>query len=309
MPLSKPMKTLAAADHNILVGAPIVAWCTYLLFGIPRSEKPSLYVLGVAWDGSSTYRRGACEGPRTIREATSGKLYNSFTEDLTDLREFWSYMDLGDVSGADFKEVESRVLEAVQKYYSGEVFLFLGGDHSITYAAFKALKAASGRDFGLIYFDAHPDLYPSYDSDPYSHACTVRRLIEEEVVSPEEVVVVGVRAPTKEQVRFAEERGIRILSTSEVRSNPRVEVSFERAYLSFDLDVLDPAYAPGVGNPEPGGLSTRELIDVIKLLKVSIVAFDVVEIAPRYDCGGITAFAAAKIIREVLGLSARTSVV
>ena len=274
-----------------------------MMFGIPRSERPNLYILGIAWDGSSTYRRGAAQGPRAVREATSSKLYNSYTEDLVNLAEAWSYMDLGDMAGRSFSEIVGRVEETVKARYRGELFLFLGGDHSITYAAFRALRRVAGR-MGLIYFDAHPDLYPSYEGDPYSHACTLRRLVEEGLVRGEDVVLVGVRAPTPEQVAFAEEHGIRVIDVSEARRNPDVSAPGSTVYLSFDLDVLDPAHAPGVGNPEPGGLSTRELVDIIKSLDVMIAGFDVVELTPNHDPSGITALAAAKIIRETLGLAA-----
>ncbi len=276
-----------------------------MMFGIPRSEKPNLYLLGIAWDGSSSFRRGAAQGPAAIREATSSRLYNSYTEDMANLAETWSYMDLGDISGETFAEIVRKVEEIVEERYGGELFLFLGGDHSITYAAFRALRRASGRRMGLIYFDAHPDLYPSYEGDPYSHACTLRRLVEEGPVRGEDIVIVGVRAPTPEQARFAEEHGIRIIDASEARRNPCISVAASPVYISFDLDVLDPAYAPGVGNPEPGGLSTRELVDLVKSLDVELAGFDVVEIVPSHDPSGITALAAAKIIRETLGLAAR----
>ncbi|ALV62738.1 Agmatinase [Thermococcus sp. 2319x1] len=276
-----------------------------MLFGIPSSEKPNLYILGIPWDNSSSFRRGCAEGPRAIREATSEELYNSFNEDLVNLAEHWSYKDLGDVRAESFEELVGKVHELVKSHYNGELFLFLGGDHSVTYATFRALKNVSREEFGLIYFDAHPDLYPEYEGDRYSHACTVRRLVEEDFVRGEQVVQIGVRAPTKEQIEFAEKQGIRIISASEVYHGRKVDVPFEKAYLSFDMDVLDPAFAPGVGNPEPGGLSTRELVEVIKGLNAEVVAFDVVEVNPNYDYKGITAFATAKIIREVLGKVAK----
>jgi len=277
-----------------------------MLFGIPSSKKPNLYILGIPWDNSSSFRRGCAEGPRAIREATSEELYNSFNEDLVNLAEHWSYKDLGDIRVDTFEELVEKVNTIVREHYNGELFLFLGGDHSITYATFKAIKEASGDDFGLIYFDAHPDMYPEYEGDKYSHACTVRRLIEEGWVKGENVVQIGVRAPTREQVEFAKEHGVKIISASEIYCSPVIQVPFEKAYLSFDMDVLDPAFAPGVGNPEPGGLSTRELVEVIKSLNVEIIAFDIVELNPKYDYKGISAFAAAKIIREVLGKAAKT---
>lgn len=274
-----------------------------MLFGMPESDDAKLLVLGVSWDGSSSYRRGASKAPACIREATSEEIYNSFSEGLVNLAEEWSYLDLGDATGSEFSEVVKSVGEMVKLRYGGQRFLFLGGDHSITYATFRALREASGERFGLIYFDAHPDCYESYNGDPYSHACTVRRLVEEGYVRGEDVVLLGIRAATKQQVDFATSLGIRMFGVDEL--NEFDGAGLERAYISFDIDVLDPAFAPGSSNPEPGGLSTRELIGAIRKLDFDLVAFDIVEVNPYFDCSGITCFTAAKIIKEVLGRFAK----
>ncbi len=274
-----------------------------MLFGIPESDEAGLSVLGIRWDGSSSYRRGASRAPGCVREATSEEIYNSFSEDLVNLAEEWSYSDLGDLEEGNFGEVVRSVRERILASYRGQKFLFLGGDHSITYATFRGLREVSGEHFGLVYFDAHPDCYAEYGGDPYSHACTVRRLVEEGWVRGEDVVMIGIRAATRQQVEFARERGIKILRADEL--DDFNGVSFEEAYLSFDIDVLDPAFAPGTSNPEPGGLSTRELLKVMRKLDLKLLAFDIVEVNPDFDCSGITCFAAAKIIREVLGRFAR----
>lgn len=278
-----------------------------MFFGIPRSDSQNLYVVGVAWDGGSSYRKGSSSAPQLIRQATSHRLYNSYTEGLTDLRPAWRYQDLGDVSARSFDELASR-LEAIvasAPRAADSLFLFLGGDHSITIATVRALRRVKG-DFGLVYLDAHPDMYSEYDGDPYSHACVVRRIVELGLVDPGRIVVAGVRAPTPEQAEFARGSGVRVVSVHDLAHNGIPALGFERAYVSIDLDVLDPAFAPGVGNPEPGGLSTRELVRALHGLEgVDIVGFDIVEYNPRHDHSMITAFAAAKIIRELLGLAAR----
>ncbi len=273
-----------------------------MLFGISSSPDSNLYVLGIKWDVSSSYRRGSGDAPDEIRKATSPLLYNSFGENLQDLRELWSYRDLGNIEPTSYPELMDEVARIVKENNNGGVFLFLGGDHSITYATVRALKIAGVEDFGLIYFDAHPDLYEDYEGDRYSHACPVRRIVEDGLIKGEEIVQVGIRAATPEQVEFAEKSGIRMVTASEVFHGARLKIPFRRAYFSFDLDVLDPAYAPGVSNPEPGGLSTRELVEILKSISAEPVAFDIVELNPYYDYKGITAFAAAKIIREVLAL-------
>jgi len=211
------------------------------------------------------------------------------------LAEAWSYLDLGDIEGKSFEDIVSSVEGRISSIYRGQKFLFLGGDHSITYATFRGLRKASGQEFGLVYFDAHPDCYEIYDGNPYSHACTVRRLVEEGYVK--DVVMIGIRAATRQQMEFAREKGMKIFSVDEIDEID----SMGRAYISFDIDVLDPAFAPGSSNPEPGGLSTRELIRLIKKLDLDLIAFDIVEVNPEFDHSGITCFAAAKIIREVLG--------
>jgi len=203
--------------------------------------------------------------------------------------------------------------EAVSGNLNSKLYIFLGGDHSITYATLKALKEALSGSWGLIYFDAHPDLYESYEGNPYSHACTVRRIVEEGIVNPQRIVQVGIRASTAEQTTYAKNHGISIVSTSEVYKNAKKAVfiisealnNVNNVYVSFDVDVLDPAFAPGVGNPEGGGIMLRNLIEIMHNLKgLNIRAFDVVEANPDYDCMGVTFCSVSKFIREFLGIAA-----
>ncbi len=271
-----------------------------MFFGISPSSEPNLRIFGIKWDASSSYRRGAAEAPDVIRKATSSQLYNPFGENMRNLKKYWRYMDLGNIEPESYEELMRITSTKVHKSPNSGIFLFLGGDHSITYATVKAIKEIRGEDFGMIYFDAHPDLYPDYQGDRYSHACPVRHIVEDGLVKGENIIQIGIRAATEEQKEFAEEQNIRMITASQLNKGEKVEVPFKKAYLSFDMDVLDPAYAPGVGNPEPGGLSTRELVEIINSLDVELISFDIVELNPRYDCSGITSFAAAKIIREVL---------
>lgn len=292
-------------------------------FGIPvNEENPNFYVLGIPWDSSSSYRRGAAEAPSFIRKSTSSEIYNIYSENLVNLGEFWRLKDLGDlkVTNKNIEQVYKDLRRIIEKNYKDDrLFLFMGGDHIITYLCIKALKKTVGGEWGLLYFDSHPDLYKEYEGDPYSHACVVRRIVEEKLISPENIVEIGIRAPTREQMEFAKEHNIKILSTRDlyspnIKSNLRLLVEelnshIEKAYLSIDLDVLDPSYAPGVGNPEPGGISTRQLIDTFyEISSFNIKSFDVVELCPKYDPSGITGFAVAKIIREILGIVAKKSI-
>jgi agmatinase len=276
----------------------------------------NLCVLGIPWDASSTYRKGSHQSPIIIRSATSGALYNSFTETGVNLKEKWQIYDIGDAVITNTKPIDdrNRILEYISKANRYQMrFLFLGGDHLTTYFTFWSLKQLLGeKKIGLIYLDAHPDLYENYEGDKYSHACVVRRIVEETHMDPEFIVQVGIRASTPEQEAYAASKGIKTITTREFQANTAhgsaqlvkdyLPKNLDAIYLSMDLDVLDPAYAPGVGNPQPGGLSTREVIDFIHGLEgLKISAFDITELCPSIDYSGITAFASAKIIQETLG--------
>ncbi len=285
-------------------------------FGIRKDARnPNLIVLGVPWDESSSFRKCSANAPSKIRFSTSSKIYNPFSEELVDLTSFWRILDLGDLETKD-KMLENIYLDLYRKINAvkGEdaVYFFMGGDHITTYLCMKAVKQVEGGEWYLIYFDSHPDLYSSYGGNPFSHACVVRRIIEEEIVSPNKIYQVGVRAATKEQFEFALKKGVKIISTQELYLRgvkealksvvKALKCEVGKVYFSFDLDVLDPSFAPGVGNPEPGGLSTRQLIEAIKtLISPSLRCFDIVEYCPAYDPAGITGFTASKIIRETLG--------
>ncbi|MHA1124055.1 MAG: agmatinase [Candidatus Heimdallarchaeota archaeon] len=275
----------------------------------------NLCVLGIPWDFSSTYRKGSHQSPIILRSATSGALYNTYAETGVNLKEKWQIFDIGDANITNNKPVADRnkIFEYISKYnqYSMK-FLFLGGDHLSTYFSFWSLKQFEEKKIGLIYLDAHPDLYENYEGNKYSHACVVRRIIEDTHMDPESIVQVGIRASTPEQDQYASSKGIKTITTKEFQANTAngsaelvksyLPKNLDAIYLSVDLDVLDPAYAPGVGNPQPGGLSTREVIDFIHGLQgLKISAFDITELCPSIDYSGITAFAGAKIIQETLG--------
>ncbi|MCK5045512.1 MAG: agmatinase [Candidatus Heimdallarchaeota archaeon] len=276
----------------------------------------NLGVLGLPWDASSSFRKGAVEGPKFIRHATSGQLYNSFAETGRNLKDTWQIFDLGDtpIESLDAEEAKNLVLSTLHMYHRhGMRFFFLGGDHLSTYFTFTALKKLQDLRIGLIYIDAHPDLYEQYEGNPYSHACVVKRIIDETNIEPETIIQVGIRSPTPDQVDYANSVGIKTITTKDIAQNgPQVAAEtvkslipkyLDGVYLSIDLDVLDPAYAPGVGNPEPAGLTTRELIEFIHGLQgIKIHSFDIVELCPKFDPSGISALAAAKLIKEILGI-------
>ena len=285
-----------------------------LFFGAETEslERANARVLGLCWDRGSSFRRGSAKAPKVIRDYTDSKLYNSFTEAGLNHKDHWRIYDIGDIDPASIEDAISMVENVVGKQASVRLNIFLGGDHSITYATLKALKETSNGSWGVVYFDSHPDLYESYEGDPYSHACTLKRIIDDDIVKPKHIVLVGVRAVTAEQLDYAKSIDMSILSTSDVFKKNTKDISstikktllnVDNIYTSFDIDVLDPAFAPGVGNPEGGGLTSRNLVDIIHGLKgLSIQAFDVVEANPDYDCTGITFYSVSKLIRETLGV-------
>ncbi|MFX0114536.1 MAG: agmatinase [Candidatus Hodarchaeota archaeon] len=287
-----------------------------------KSTKANLSVLGIPWDASSSYRRGATKAPDAIRRATSNKLFSPYTELNVNLIDKWQIFDWGDVgistdNPIDAHNAVSARLKDIYGTWKKNRFLFLGGDHLATYFCFTSLFSDDGPFKGqkasIIYLDAHPDLYPHYEGNKYSHACVVRRIIEQTEINPKNIVLVGIRATTPSQLDYIDDTGITIFSrrtfqtkgpqqvANEVKAVLQERVNY--IYLSIDLDILDPAFAPGLGNPEPGGLSTAELVIFIqRLISLPIFAFDIVELCPSHDHSNISAFAAAKLIKETLGI-------
>ncbi|MFX0016111.1 MAG: agmatinase [Promethearchaeota archaeon] len=284
-------------------------------------DEGNLIVLGIPWDFSSSYRKGCTKAPETLRQATSGELYNTYTEAMVNIKDKWQIFDAGDVniSSNDAMTTRNEVLTKLKRISNIEKdkrFLFLGGDHLSTYFCFFSLSEIGffqEDNSAIIYLDAHPDLYYQYKGDIYSHACVLRRIIDQTRIKPSNIIQFGIRASTNEQREFAHNAGIQTITKRKFLEKGALEIANmikgmflnnpSKIYLSIDLDILDPAFAPGLGNPEPGGLTTRELVSFIQELSdLPIVAFDVVEFCPNYDQSNITAFAAAKIIKEILGI-------
>ncbi|NHK30510.1 MAG: agmatinase [Asgard group archaeon] len=272
--------------------------------------------LGIPWDRSSSFRAGAVQGPEYIRHATTEALYNSFTEKGRNLKEVFQVFDIGDAPISDLSEMDAKakIANMISKHNKyGMKFFFLGGDHLSTYFTFTALKRLNKSRMGLIYLDAHPDLYDHYEGNPYSHACVVKRILDETNIEPETIIQVGIRASTKEQTELASSMKINTITTTDFQQNSAKNIAeqvvnlipknLDGVYLSIDLDILDPAFAPGVGNPEPAGLSTREIVEFLQGLQgIKLHAFDIVELCPKFDYSGITALAAAKFVKETLGI-------
>jgi agmatinase len=267
----------------------------------PLSENPDyrIAILGVPFDEKSSYLRGAAGGPAAIRAVSTGKCYCGWTELGVNLEEDTVMVDVGDVDTSgdmdkSFALMEKAVAAILDK---GAVPIVLGGDHSITYPVLKAF-ASRFKPLDVLHFDAHPDLYDDLYGDRLSHACPFARILEDGLAAS--VVQVGVRAVTAAHRAKALKHGVRMIEMKDIGDPLHLRFA-NPVYISFDMDALDPAFAPGVSHHEPGGLSTRQAVQVIQALKGSIVGLDVVELNPARDPSAITAAAAFKIIKETAG--------
>jgi agmatinase len=266
---------------------------------IKASSAYKLAILGVPFDEKSCFLRGAALGPAAIRAASTGKALNPCTELGVDLEHDTVLADLGDVdTSGDVDKTFLRIEAGVRQILAKKARpIILGGDHSITYPVVRAL-AKTYKALDILHFDAHPDLYDDLYGDRYSHACPFARIMEDGLAQG--LVQVGIRAATGDQRANARRHGSRLIEMKDFEDGLVLEFA-RPLYITFDMDALDPAFAPGVSHHEPGGLSTRQALDVIHRLKAEIIGLDVVECNPTRDPSGITAAAAVKIIKEVAG--------
>lgn len=275
--------------------------------GVQRPFAEADYViLGVPFDVTSTYRTGARFGPNAIREASLNIETCSFRTgvDVEDLR----LHDLGDlhVSTDPKKTVEMLKLVVEDLAAAGKKTVVLGGEHTATFGVLKGL-GAKARETALVSFDAHLDLRREFLGVKLSHA-TFMHCVNEEV-KPAKIIEVGTRAVCKEELAYAEKSGIEFFLSHQIRREGAEETTkrlreklapYKNTYLSVDMDVLDPAYAPAAQNPEPEGIETSTLIDILcGLCDKRVVGLDILEISPIYD-QGISAIVAAKVIFEML---------
>jgi len=253
-------------------------------------------LVGVPWDEHSSFLRGAAGAPPLIRAAMRSPASNLSTESGLDLGTDPRFKEAGDLeipAGAGGLAAIERGVAAIMA--TGARVLALGGDHAITYPVVRA-QASRHPGLTLVHFDAHPDLYDEFEGDRLSHACPFARIMEEKLVS--RLVQIGIRTLNAPQRAQVERFGVELVEMKDFRSD-LVVVAAGPVYVSVDLDGLDPAAAPGVSHPEPGGLSTRDVIGVVQRLRGRIVGADVVELNPARDMGGLTAAVAAKIAKEL----------
>jgi agmatinase len=269
-------------------------------------EKAKYVVFGVPFDVTSTYRTGARFGPNAIRQASQNIETYSFRAgmDAEDL----SLHDLGDLhaSTSPKRTVDMLKLVVADLLAAKKMPVAIGGEHMVTLGIVKGL-GGKVKKTAVVSFDAHLDLRKEFMGLTLSHTTFIRVINEE--VKPAKIIEVGTRAVCKEEMAYAKEAGIDFFTSQLIRKEgakqivQRIQeelIPYEDVYLTIDMDVLDPAFAPAVQNPEAEGLETHTLLDILcALCDKRVVGFDVVEIAPVYD-QGISAVAAAKVIFEVL---------
>ena len=265
-------------------------------------QPGTIAVLGVPFDGNSSFCRGSALAPLRIRESFYSESSNLWTENQIDLGANRAWQFLGNLNlseganalGANaFAKIESAVGELLSRKVR---VISLGGDHSIAYPILRAYgKVYPG--LNVLQLDAHPDLYDELNGNRYSHACPFARVMEENIVK--RLVQVGIRTMNGHQQEQAQRFGVEV---HEMRNDLQLDdLKFDGpVYLSLDMDCLDPAFAPGVSHHEPGGLSTREVLSIIQNLSGNLVGADIVEFNPERDPLGITGMVAAKLLKEIL---------
>ena len=263
---------------------------------LKNAGNRGIAVIGFPYDDNSSFMRGPAQAPEKIRQAFQSDSTTRWTESGINLGEDSVLFDAGDLElgsvGDAIGAIEKATTLILKKSLSP---LCLGGDHSITYPIIKAVTRKL-TNLSILHFDAHPDLYDEVDGNRYSHGSPFARIMEDCPV--ERLVQVGIRSMTRHQGEQAAKFGVEVIEMRHWRDD--LDLEFESpVYISFDMDVLDPAFAPGVSHHEPGGLSTRQVIQMIQNLRARIIGADIVEFNPRRDPSEITAMACAKILKEI----------
>jgi len=265
--------------------------------------EPVATVFGVPFDSTHSYKPGCRFGPDVIRDA-----FNNIEIFHPELQVDLETANIEDLGNTKHTVVASEMLDMVRKITlelveKNRQLFILGGEHLITFGTYLSFP----KETGYVVFDAHYDLRDEYADIKLSHASYLRRIVEEK--GSDNILHVGARAFVKEELEFLKENKIKTISDKEIRQGNSTQIlkdhisSFDKIYTSFDLDVLDPAFAPGIGNPEAVGITSRELFDMIYSLEnKKVTGVDIVELNPTYD-NGSTASLAAKIMSTLIAMN------
>jgi len=261
--------------------------------------KDDIALVGILSDENSSYKKGAASAPGCIRRALHCESSNHCSELGVDLADNPAFVDIGDRQVADgaenFLAIEADIYQIMER---GALPLVLGGDHAISYPVVRAINRIHG-PVNILHFDAHPDLYDNFEDNPFSHASPFARIMENGLAS--RLVQVGIRTLNRHQREQAERFGVEINEMKDLDTGSVGQDFDGPVYISFDMDALDPAFAPGVSHHEPGGLSVRDVLGIIQRLPNRIVGADIVEYNPARDINGMTAMVAAKLLKEIAG--------
>jgi agmatinase len=266
--------------------------------------KQIIRLIGLPTDRHSSYLHGAAEAPAQVRAMLASPAGNAASETGLELGEEISIEDMGDLPLAeddgDDAQIEAAVARAAE---SGATPICIGGDHSITFPVLRGLAKTYGR-LNVLHFDAHPDLYDEFEGNRRSHASPFARIMEEGLAT--RLVQIGIRTLNRHQRAQAQRFGVEQIEMRafEPASAPVLDGPL---YVSVDLDGFDPAFAPGVSHPEPGGLTVREVLHVLFKQGAQVIGADVVELNPRRDINGLTAVLAAKMVKELAALIVRNA--
>ena len=304
----------SGADLPRFAGVPTFMRLPFVDHDDPRRAEVEIGLIGLPWDGGTSNRPGARHGPRALRDAST---MIRAEHGVTGVRPFEAMRcaDLGDVAVSPVEQEAS--LSAITDFVAGLPEgcrpLSVGGDHLCTLPVLRAL----GRDraLGLVLLDSHTDLYPKYfGGRTLTHGNPFRQGVEEGLLDPARCVMIGMRGTTYDgaDMRFAADHGIRIVRVEEMLERGPAAVAAEAlsiatgpCYLSFDIDFVDPAFAPGTGTPEVGGPTSAQALAMLRALHgLEIVGADLVEVSPPFDNGGITAWLGASVLFEILCLMA-----
>ncbi len=270
----------------------------------PNSDsKPIASIFGVPFDSTHSYKPGCRFGPDVIRDAFNNiEIFESdFGVDL----ETVNIQDLGNIQhtvvATEMLDMVEKTTKELQK--NKNQLIILGGEHLLTYGTYMSFP----KETGYVVFDAHYDLRDEYADIKLSHAAYLRRIVEKR--GSENIIHVGARAYVKEELQFLKEHNIKTITDKQIRDGEgsrllnKATENFDSIYTSIDLDVLDPAFAPGIGNPEAVGITSRELYDMIISLKDrNIISADIVELNPSFD-NGSTASLAAKMVSTIIAMN------
>lgn len=278
---------------------------------VDLKEKFDIALTGVPFDGGVSYRPGARFAPAKVRDLSSlGRAYHWGRGQ--DVFAKLKCADIGDCStvpidmNATYSKIEAHFAAILG---GGKRFIAVGGDHSITLPILRAVRKAAGAPVSLIHFDAHLDTYPAAWGCEYHHGAFARHAVEEGLIAPKTSLQIGLRGPLAggDDLDFVKKHGMRSVTVDEIRDKgakawaASLAAIKGPAYITYDVDVLDPAYAPGTGTPVPGGLTTYETQQIFRGLKIEkLIGADIVEVSPPYDSSDITALAAVDAMFEIL---------